>query len=80
MNEKGTFKLYEDIDQALDCIIEKHKNSKNFAISERYGANNLVYYIGYLNNIIKKIYAAVSISNPYDMELCERFLEETFFS
>ena len=80
LNEKGTFKLYEDIDQALDCIIEKHKNSKILAISGSYGANNLVYYLGYLNNIKKKIHAAVSISNPYDMELCERFLEETFFS
>ena len=32
LNETGTFKLYEDIDQALDYIIERHKNSKIFAI------------------------------------------------
>lgn len=80
LNETGIFKLYDDIDEALDYIIEKHKKSKIYAIAGSYGANNLVYYLGYLNSKKKKINAAVSISNPYDMELCERFLEETIFS
>ena len=80
LNETGTFKIYDDIDEALNCIIEKYKNSKIFAISGSYGANNLVYYLGNLNNTNKKIQAAVSISNPYDMYLCERFLEDTIFS
>ena len=80
LNETGTFKLYNDIDDALNLIIQKYNNTKIFAIGGSYGANNLVYYLGHLNNINKKIYAAASISNPYDMELCERFLEETIFS
>ena len=69
LNETGIFKLYDDIDEALDYIIEKHKKSKIYAIAGSYGANNLVYYLGYLNSKKKKINAAVSISNPYDMEL-----------
>ena len=80
INESGTFKYYDDIDEALDYIINKHKNSKIFAIAGSYGANNLVYYLGYLNSKKKKIHAAISISNPYDLELCERLLEETIFS
>ena len=80
LNETGTFKIYDDIDESLNCIIQKYKNSKIFAISGSYGSNNLVYYLGNLNNINKKIEAAVSICNPYDMYLCERFLEGTIFS
>lgn len=79
LGEKGTFNLYEDIDAAIDCITKKYKNSKIFAISGSYGANNLVYYLGHINNTKKRIQAAISISNPYDMELSERFLEDTFF-
>ncbi len=80
LNETGVFKLYEDIDEAINLINTKYNKAKIFAIGGSYGANNLVYYLGHINNINKKIHGAVSISNPYDMELCERFLEDTIFS
>ena len=75
-----TFKLYDEIDEAVDVIFQKYKNPKIYAISGSYGANNLVHYLGLINSKSKKIKAAISISNPYDMELCERLLEDTFFS
>ena len=78
--KKGTFRWYDDIDLCLDKIKEKYPQSKIYAIGGSYGANNLVYYLGYKNNKNKKIECAVSISNPYDMRLCERMCEDTIFS
>ena len=78
--KKGIFRWYDDIDLCLDKIKEKYPQSKIYAIGGSYGANNLVYYLGYKNNKNKKIECAVSISNPYDMRLCERMCEDTIFS
>ena len=76
--ECGTFTLYGDIDLALDAIRKKY-TGKIYAVGGSYGANNLVYYLGHMNSKNKKIEAAVSISNPYDMLLCERLCEDTIF-
>ena len=76
--EGGVFSLHEDIDNALDLIRAK-TSGKIYAIGGSYGANNLVYYLGQNNKINKKIEAAVSISNPYDMLICERMAEGTIF-
>lgn len=76
--ENGVFSLHEDIDNALDKIRQKYRG-KIYAVGGSYGANNLIYYLGEKNSKNKKIEAAVSISNPYDMLICERMAEGTIF-
>ena len=78
VDEKKTFRHKEDINYALD-IIRSNPNygkAKIFAIGYSYGANNLLYYLGDIHNKLdknnKKIVAGVSISNPFDMKLCQR--------
>lgn len=74
----GVYNQYEDIDQALDLIRKKY-SGKIYGIGASYGANNMVHYLGNYNTKNRKIEAAVSISNPYDMLLCERLCEDTVY-
>ena len=78
VDETQYFTHKEDINLALDKIRSNpnYGKAKIFAIGYSYGANNLLSYLGDIqskcdeNN--KKIVAAVSISNPFDMKLCQR--------
>ena len=72
--------LIDDIDEALNEIIKKNnKNKKIFAIGFSYGANQLVKYLGQKNNKIKKINAAVSISNPFEIIVCTRLSRDKIY-
>ena len=86
VDETQTFRHKEDINLALDTI-RSNKNygkAKILAIGYSYGANNLLYYLGDINSILdknnKKIVAGVSISNPFDMKLCQRLCEYNVIS
>ena len=86
VDEKQTFRHKEDINCALE-IIRSNPNygkAKIFAIGYSYGANNLLYYLGDIHNKLdknnKKIVAGVSISNPFDMKLCQRLCEYNIIS
>ena len=84
VNETKTFTFCDDIDSSLKLIKNKYKNAKILAISGSFGANNLLYYLGTKHSKLPKekklIDAAVSISNPYDMELCSKLTEFTYIA
>ena len=82
VDESKKFDFSQDIDLCLDNIKKKFKNSKIYAISGSFGANNLLYYLGEKNSKFKnkKIDAAVSFSNPYNMEMCAKLSEGSFIS
>ena len=86
VDESQKFTYKNDIDMTLDHIRhnKKYGNAKIYAIGYSFGANNLVYYLGDINSTFpkenKKISAAISISNPYDMKLCERLCENNIIS
>ena len=84
VDESGRMNFCEDIDLCLDSIKEAYPNAKIFGISGSFGANNLLYYLGEKNKLYpkdkKKIEAAVSFSNPYNMEICSRLCEGTIIS
>ena len=84
VDESGRMSFCEDIDLCLDVIRKTYPNAKIYGISGSFGANNLLYYLGEKNNKLpkdkKKIDAAVSFSNPYNMEMCSRLCEGTIFS
>ena len=84
VDESGRMNFCEDIDLCLDSIKEVYPNAKIFGISGSFGANNLLYYLGEKNKLYpkdkKKIEAAVSFSNPYNMEICSRLCEGTIIS
>ena len=72
VNKRYLF-LMDDIDETLDEIRKEYGENKIiYAIGFSYGANQLVKYLGTINNIKKKIYAAVSISNPYEFIISAR--------
>ena len=83
-NQKFTHK--EDINLAIDHIRSNpnYGKAKIFAIGYSYGANNLLSFLGDINSkvdkINKKIVAAVSVSNPFDMKLCQRLCEYNIIS
>ena len=71
--EKRYLFLMDDIDETLDEIKKEYgENKKIFAIGFSYGANQMVKYLGKINNIKNKINAAVSISNPYEFIISAR--------
>ena len=76
--------FYLDIDTSLELIKKEFPKAKVFGINGSFGANNLLYYLGEKNKILlknkKKIEAAVSFSNPYNMEIGSRLCEETIIS
>ena len=72
VNKKYLF-LVDDIDETLDEIRKEFGENKIiYAIGFSYGANQMVKYLGQKNYIKKKIYAAVSISNPYEFIISAR--------
>ena len=72
VNKRYLF-LIDDIDETLDEIRKEFGENKIiYGIGFSYGANQLVKYLGQKNNIIKKINAAVSISNPYEFIISSR--------
>ena len=74
------FFLINDIDYALDSIRNKFGNNiKIYAIGFSYGSNQLVKYLGEKNYLNKKIFAAVSISNPFDFIPCARYSQNKFY-
>ena len=83
-NQKFTHK--EDINLAIDYIRTNpnYGKAKIYAIGYSYGANNLLSFLGDINSkfdkINKKIEAAVSVSNPFDMKLCQRLCEYNIIS
>ena len=82
VDESKKFDFTQDIDLCLDTIKKIYNNTKIYAISGSFGANNLLFYLGEKNNkyINKKIDAAVSFSNPYNMEICAKLSEGSFIS
>ena len=82
VDKSKKFDFDEDIDLCLDIIKEKYNKAKIYAISGSFGANNLLFYLGEKNNKFKnkKIEAAVSFSNPFNMEICAKLSEGTFVS
>ncbi len=84
VDKSGRMSFCEDIDTCLDVIKKQYYNAKIYGISGSFGANNLLYYLGEKNNKLpknkKKIEAAVSFSNPYNMEICSRLCEGTIIS
>ena len=84
VDESGKMSFCEDIDLCLDVIKKQYSEAKIFGISGSFGANNLLYYLGEKNKCFpkekKKIEAAVSFSNPYQMELCSKLCEGTIIS
>ena len=84
VDESGRMSFCEDIELCLDVIKKEYPNAKIFGISGSFGANNLLYYLGEKNKNYpkneKRIEAAVSFSNPYNMEICSRLCEGTIIS
>ena len=71
--EKNYLFLMDDIEETLDEIKKEYgENKKIYAIGFSYGANQMVKYLGKINNIKNKINAAVSISNPYEFIISAR--------
>ena len=82
VDESKKFDFSQDVDLCLDVIKQEYNKAKIYAISGSFGANNLLFYLGEKNNKFenKKIDAAVSFSNPYNMEICAKLSEGTFVS
>ena len=86
VDEKGHFTHKEDIDLTLDTIRANpnYGKAKIYAIGYSYGANNLLYYLGDIHSKFdknnKKIEIGISISNPFDMKLCQRLCEYNVIS
>ena len=86
VNESGTFTHKEDIKFTLEKIKSNpnYGKAKIYAIGYSYGANNLLYYLGDIHYKFDKkdklIEAGVSISNPFDMKLCQRLCEYNVIS
>ena len=84
VDESGRMNFSEDIDFCLDAIRKQYPKAKIYGISGSFGANNLLYYLGEKNKNLPKnkkyIDAAVSFSNPFNMEMCSRIAEGTLTS
>ena len=84
VDESKTFTYCDDVHSSLTLIRNKYKNAKILGISGSFGANNLLYYLGTKHSKLPKekklIDAAVSLSNPYDMELCSKLTEFTYIA
>ena len=84
VDETRKMSFCEDIDLCLDVIKNQFDKAKIYGISGSFGANNLLYYLGEKNKNFpknqKKIDAAVSFSNPYNMEMCSRICDGTIIS
>ena len=68
----------EDINNSLKKVRNKNKN-KIYAIGYSYGANLLTTYLGSKNLETNYINGGISVSNPFDMFICQRFGEDTIY-
>jgi predicted alpha/beta-fold hydrolase len=79
LSEESHLNLFDDLDLAIDQIKMQYPKSKIYAVGFSYGGNKIVHYLGSKNNLNKKIDGAVSISNPYDFILFQRYLSDSIY-
>ena len=78
MPENGYVDFSEDINNSLKKVRNKNKN-KIYAIGYSYGANLLTTYLGSINLEINYLSGGISVSNPFEMCICQRFWEDTIY-
>ena len=78
MPENGYVDFCQDINNSLKKVRNKNKN-KIYAIGYSYGANLLTTYLGSKNLETNYISGGISVSNPFDMFICQRFGEDTIY-
>ena len=78
MPKNGYVDFCVDINNSLKKVRNKNKN-KIFAIGYSYGANLLTTYLGSKNLETNYISGGISVSNPFDMFICQRFGEDTIY-
>ena len=78
MPKNGHVDFCEDINNSLKKVRAKNKN-KIYAIGYSYGANLLTTYLGTKNLETNYISGGISVSNPFDMFICQRFGEDTIY-
>ena len=78
MPKNGYVNFCDDINNSLKKVRNKNKN-KIFAIGYSYGANLLTTYLGSKNMETNYISGGISVSNPFDMFICQRFGEDTLY-
>jgi len=73
--------LIEEFESAVSLIEKKYPERKIFAIGFSYGANKLLNFLGTRNlkDGKNRISAAVSLSNPFDLKIGQRFLHDTIY-
>lgn len=77
--EDSNVNLIDDLDLAIDKINLKYPNCDIYSAGYSYGANTITHYLGSRNSKNKRIQAAVSVGNAYDLIICQRFLEDTIY-
>ena len=78
MPKRGYVNFTDDINNSLKKVRNKNKN-EIFAIGYSYGANLLTTYLGTKNLETNYISAGISVSNPFDMYICQRFGQDTIY-
>ena len=78
MPKNGFVDFCEDINNSLKKVRNRNKN-KIYAIGYSYGANLLTTYLGSKNLETNFISGGISVSNPFDMFICQRFGEDTIY-
>ena len=78
MPKNGYVNFIEDVNNSLKKVQNKNKN-KIFAIGYSYGANLLTTYLGTKNLETNYISGGISVSNPFDMFICQRFGVDTIY-
>ena len=78
MPKEGYVDFCVDINNSLIKVRNKNKN-KIFAIGYSFGANLLTTYLGSKNLETNYISGGISVSNPFDMFMCQRFGEDTIY-
>ena len=78
MPKNGYVDFCQDINNSLKKVRNKNKN-RIFAIGYSYGANLLTTYLGSKNLETNYISGGISVSNPFDMFICQRFGEDTIY-
>ena len=73
------FSLVEDVNTAMNYLIEKYPQKKFITIGCSYGANQLVNYLGTYPESKNHVIGALSLSNPYDMLICSKFVNGTIY-
>ena len=78
MPKNGYVNFTEDINNSLKKVRNKNKN-KIYAIGYSYGANLLTTYLGTKNIETNFLSGGISVSNPFDMYICQRFGQDTIY-